>query len=373
MASAHPTQHQHPPLASAKPATPRSAPPQHNERTPTHPVKSPAPSPPAFAIPRNPITGPSLDSSALRKETGGVLDLPQTSDPKSTPRTGAPKTILLHFTDANTFASTTLSIETTTDTYIAEIFAEGCQRLNLEKALYVLKVHGTQTVAPSDRTVEALAANLKLDLVRRRFLGAAGGGDGMFGLGLSGSPGSAGSPNAPLEVDRITSPGYAAIGGGGGKKGRGIYGGAGSGAAAFTNPSLLNLTGLGLDVGGGKKYNFLRKQPLSFAPSDPRTLIISPEYLQILPAAPPNTPGFIGGPGGAGGGGAGKVTNVPMRSIVGVKVSRKHPKIVRVLVFKAGGGAAGGAEIKRYDLECESAGVAAEIVGDVRGALKGLE
>jgi hypothetical protein len=314
---------------------------------------------PAFQAPRNPITGPSFAASALRKETGGaLLDLPQRDEAQSTPRTGAAKTMSLHFTDPNTFVSTTLSIETTADTYIAEIFTEGCKKLNLDKALYVLKVHGTQTVAPSDRTVEALGEKLHLDLVRRRFIGAGiGVGDGVFGLGLSGSPGSS-SPNAPLEVDPINTP-AGANATAAGKKKKGIYGG----TTYVTNHSTVNL-GLGLDI-GGKKYNVLRKQPLSFAPSHPRTLIITPEYLQILPGAAPGTPGALAPSGG-------KVTNVPMSSIVGVKVSRKHPKMVRVLVFRGSSGGSG-QETKRYDFECETATMAADIVADVRKALVGLE
>ena len=120
-----------------------------------------------------------------------MLDLPQRDEAHSTPRTGPSRTVTIYFTDPNTFASTSLSIETRSDTYIAEIFIEGVCRLGLDKAMYVPKVHGTQTVAPSDRTVQALGTNVALDLVRRRFIGAGigAGGDGMFGLGLSGSLG----------------------------------------------------------------------------------------------------------------------------------------------------------------------------------------
>lgn len=96
----------------------------------------------------------------------------------------------------------------------------------------------------------------------------------MFGLGLSGSPGSS-SPNAPLElVPTIGSVGAAAGGGGGGGKRR-------KGFAIHNKPEPSSQH-LALDV-GGKRYNVLRKQPLSFAPSHPRTLIITAEYLQILP------------------------------------------------------------------------------------------
>ena len=55
----------------------------------------------------------------------------------------------------------------------------------------------------------------------------------------------------------------------------------------------------------------------------------------------------------------GKVTNVHMSSIVGVKASRKHPKLVRVLVYRE-------KETKRYDFECVSADEANHIVADIR-------
>jgi hypothetical protein len=48
-----------------------------------------------------------------------------------------------------------------------------------------------------------------------------------------------------------------------------------------------------------------------------------------------------------------------MSSIVGVKVSRKHPKMVRVLVYRE-------KETKRYDFECVSHEEAESIVGDVK-------
>ncbi|KAI7366313.1 hypothetical protein KC346_g19575, partial [Hortaea werneckii] len=55
----------------------------------------------------------------------------------------------------------------------------------------------------------------------------------------------------------------------------------------------------------------------------------------------------------------GKVTNVPMSSIVGVKVSRKHPKMLRVLVWRE-------KETKRYDFECSNYTEAESIMGDIK-------
>ena len=329
-----------------------------SEATTPHIASQQAKTPfPAFkGPPRNPITGPSLAASALRKETGSttLLDLPQREHAQSTPRTGAPKTVTLSYTDPNSFATSNVKVDTTADTYIAELFDYGCQKLNLDKALYILKVHGTQTVAPSDRTVEALGGKLHLDLVRRRFIGAGiGAGDGMlFGLGLSGSPGSS-SPNAPLELNpAMGTPGS---GGGGKKKGKTAAGGIQKfDASNLTSATLHNLLGGPGGDFGGKRYSVLRKQPLSFAPSHPRTLVITPEYLQILPAAPDS----LAAP-------SGKVTNVPMTGIIGVKVSRKHPKMVRVLVYRE-------KETKRYDFEAQNREEAGMIMQDVRRGVEGL-
>nr|POF05429.1 target of rapamycin complex 2 subunit sin1 [Quercus suber] len=266
-------------------------------------VAAPVPSPVPDAIPpqpgqrppivgmvssRNPIHGPSFVLSQLtatRKDSTALMDAPQTFVNQSTPRTGAAKTVSIHFTDPQSFQTTILPVPTTADTYIAELFDMACVRLRLDKALYVFKVRGTQTVAPSDRTVEALGSNLHLDLVRRRF-----GAVGDFGLGLSGSPGSS-SPNAPLELVPNTPPTGREP-----RRKKGLGGvlhpltmQAQKFGMGTTTTSMLELTGAGPI---GRRYNVLRKLPLSFSASHPRTLVITPEYMQILPSmGPSNQPG----------------------------------------------------------------------------------
>ncbi|OQO13664.1 hypothetical protein B0A48_01893 [Cryoendolithus antarcticus] len=310
--------------------------------TPTLPSESmPPPAAPSLIPNRNPITGPSfaLAKAAIRKDST-LLDAPQAPTATSTPRTGAPTTITVHFTDTQSFQTTTLLLQTTADTYIAELFDIACARLRLDKALYVLKVRGTQTVAPSDRTVEALGSALHLDLVRRRF-----GGVGIFEFGLSGSPGSS-SPNAPLELVPNTPPTAKEAKR---RKGFGVLQPQPQHHQTLhATASLANLT-LAPTSGIGHRYNVLRKLPLSFSGSHPRTLVITPEYLQILPGPGNSEPGEQ----------PGKVTNIHMSSVVGVKCSRKHPKVVRVLVYRE-------RETKRYDFEAEGKEEAERIVEDVR-------
>ncbi|WPV15550.1 Target of rapamycin complex 2 subunit sin1 [Fulvia fulva] len=312
---------------------------------------SDAPPTPTFNPARNPITGPSFAPSAMRKDSSNLLDAPQRDQKQGAAKTGAPRTVNVTFTDPSTFATRNERYETTTDSYIAEIFEKACARLGLDKALFVFKIHGTQVVAPPDRTIEALNEKLHLDLVRRRFAGSGmAGGDGMFGLGLSGSPGSS-SPNAPLDLTpAIATPTHTKKKG---MKGFTLHPLAAQQKSDFksTAASTLDLATGGFG-GDGKRYNVIRKQPLSFAGTHPRTLIITPEYMTIMPAAPDS----LAAP-------TGKVTNVPMTSVIGAKVSRKHPRMVRILVYKE-------KEQKRYDFEAINHREAEEIVGDVQ---KGMD
>ncbi|KAF7188866.1 Target of rapamycin complex 2 subunit sin1 [Pseudocercospora fuligena] len=328
-----------PPVPTPKPdQSPQFSRPAPMSRNPSE-AQTLAPTLPSFNPARNPITGPSFAPGALRKESSAqLMDMPQREARQGAAKTGAPRTITVHHVNPSTFASRVDKYETTTDSYIAEIFEQACAKLGLEKALYVLKVHGTQTVAPHDRTIEALNERLHLDLVPRRFQGP----DGILGSGLSGSPGST-SPNAPLELTPANAtPGNVK------KKGKfNLHPLAAQQKSELNHAtSLLNLST------EGKRYNVIRKQPLSFAGTHPRTLIITPEYMTIMPAAPDS----LAAP-------TGKVTNVPMTSIIGAKVSRKHVKMVRILVFRE-------KETKRYDFEAVNHKEAEEIVTDVR---RGME
>ncbi|KAL0263433.1 Component of a membrane-bound complex containing the Tor2p kinase [Diplodia seriata] len=314
------------PTASASEADPTSNLP---------PVTAPTPAP-LLAPQQNPITGPYF--SAIRKDSTSLLDAPAAAAPNFTPRTGAPKTLRIHFI-SDDFTSRVSTLEVTTDTYLAEVFDRACRDLNVDKALYVLKVSGTSTIAPSDRTVEALGPRTELDLARRRFVG-----DGAFGL--SGSPGSS-SPNAPLLISTGGTPK---------KKQKG-----GPGPSGLVHPlaqkqdALLSLTAT--NNTSYKRYIVTRKQPMSFTSSSTRVLALDGEYMHIMPADTTTANAANKATG------MGKTTTVHFTSVVGSKVSSKHPKTFRVVVFRE-------RESKRYDFETQSREEAAEIVREIR---KGME
>ena len=228
-------------------------------------------------------------------------DRPTVPITHSTPRMGPAKMLKIHHTSLEAFSQTS-TIETSTDTYIAEVLDTVCKRWKLDKAYHILKVSGTNTIAPVDRTVEALGARTDLDLVRRRFAN-----DGA--LGLSGSPGSS-SPNAPLVLatEGATTP----------RKGVGKRPAAGG---QMMHPLAQKQDALLMgSTAKYKKYNVIRRQPMSFAASHPRVLLMDEDYMHILPGETGKTL-FDS---------SAKTSRVPFSMIVGCKVSRRHPKTFRV-------------------------------------------
>ena len=249
-----------------------------------------------------PEVSPNRQSLSEKKEVGfeaptrktvtAPADKPALPTTYSTPRMGPPKMLKIHFTSLEAFSQIS-TIEVSTDTYIAEVLETVCKRWKLDKSYHILKVSGTNTIAPVDRTVEALGTRTDLDLVRRRFAN-----DGA--LGLAGSPGSS-SPNAPLLLAAETP-----------RKG-------GKRSGQMMHPLAQKQDLLG-STAKFKKYNVIRRQPMSFAASHPRVLLMDEDYMHILPGE--TGKGLFDS--------TAKTSRVPFSMIVGCKVSRRHPKTFRV-------------------------------------------
>jgi len=245
-------------------------------------------------------------------------DQPAPAGPQATPRMGVTKTIRIRYFDIDV-AQRTMTMEVPTDSYMAEILDHVCKRWNFDKAGFFLKVTGTNTVAPLDRTVEALGPRSDLDLVRKR-----------FGAGITSLTGSLGSssPNAPLLLD-IQGPRK-------GKKGQ-----------PSPHP-LAQKQDLLWSASNFKKYYVTRKQLTSFTQGSQRVLIFDGDFMHVMPADTGKT--FFDS--------SGKTRSIAFSDILRCKVSTKHSKLVRVVVRRAN-------ESKRYDFEARTAGEAQEIVDDV--------
>ncbi|KAH8705723.1 putative stress activated MAP kinase interacting protein [Talaromyces proteolyticus] len=278
---------------------------------------------PAPSVPRaNPILGQPF-SSALNDNTLTPADMPAPTS-HATPRLGVQKTLKVRFVNIEGSSQTT-TVNTATDSYIAEILDSVCKRWGLDKANYLLKVQNSNTVAPLDRTVEVLGNVSELDVVRRRF-GA--------GASFAGSPGSA-SPNAPLQIGNANL-----VAAKKGKRGHQVL-------QPLSQPQKQDLVG-----GYYRRYYVYRKQSMSFTASNQKVLVLDNDYLHIMPGE--TGKGVFETPG--------KTRSINFNDIVGSKVSRRHPKSFRVVVLRG----TDGHEQKRYDFEARNEAEATEIVGEIK-------
>lgn len=268
----------------------------------------------------NPILNQPF-SSALNR-TLIPADKPAIPTSHATPRLGVSKTIKVRFVNLEGSAQV-MTVNTATDSYIAEILDSVCKRWALDKGNYLLKVMGFNTVAPLDRTVEALGTVTDLDLVRRRF-GAAS--------SLTGSPGSA-SPNAPLLIEGPPSATAKK-----GKKGQ----------------QMLHPLSQKQDLVGGyyRRFFVYRKQSMSFTVSNSRVLVLDNDYMHIMPGE--SAKGVFEN--------TSKTRSISFNDIVSCKVSRRHPKSFRVMVLRNNEAN----EQKRYDFEARNQAEAIEIVDELK-------
>jgi target of rapamycin complex 2 subunit MAPKAP1 len=266
----------------------------------------------------NPVLGQPF-ASALHNTSFRPADMPEPQISYATPRMGVMKTLRIRHLDLDVSNQAT-SMDIATDSYIAEILDHICKLWNLDKAAYTLKVSGTNTVAPLDRTVEALGNRSDLDLVRRRF--------GAGPVNLTGSPSSS-SPSAPLLID-IEGPKK-------GKKG-----------LQMLHP-LAQKQDLISSAGNFKKYNVTRKHLTAFAQgSHKKILALDADYMHIMPIDTDKTINS-----------STKTTSIPFADITNTKVSSRHPKVFRVIIRRAN-------ESKRYDFEAKDVGEAKEIVEEIK-------
>lgn len=273
------------------------------------------------AVRLNPILGQPF-SSALNGTTLKPADIPAPTS-HATPRLGVQKTLKVRFVNIEGSTQTT-TVNTATDSYIAEILDSVCKRWGLDKGNYLLKIPGTNTVAPLDRTVEVLGNMSELDVVRRRF-GA--------GASFAGSPGSA-SPNAPLQIGG-TNPAPSKKG----KKHQMLH--------PLAQPQKQDLVG-----GYYRRYYVYRKQSMSFTTSNQRVLVLDNDYLHVMPGE--TAKGVFDT--------TGKTRSINFNEIIGTKVSRRHPKSFQVVVLRG----TDAHEQKRYDFEARNEAEAAEIVGEIK-------
>ncbi|KAK8055909.1 SIN1-domain-containing protein [Apiospora rasikravindrae] len=272
-------------------------------------------------VPAEPRPNPIINTT-YRHDSA---DKPTPPTMTTTPTVRGEKRFLrVHILSQDAAPGQSLTLEVTTERYLAEVLDEVCLKRRLDKNTHVLKLPGSGAVVMLDRTVSSIGNVVDLELHRRRFA--------TDGLTLTGSP-SGSSPKVHVWDNAIAPQ----------KKKK----------DKVATPHPLAQESMMLDEAGSgsvnyKKYIVWRKQAMRFVGLNERILRIDGEYVTIQPSS-----------GGKVTREGGKTTTVHFSNVVGCSVSRRHPMNFKLLVFKED-------VAKRYDFETKSIDEAAEIVRELK-------
>ena len=240
---------------------------------------------------------PLLTTMGVMRPGTALADAPPVGAAPSQPpaRSGIKKLLRIHIHSIDATPGQMITLDVTTDTYLADVLDIVCKKRQLDKANHVLKLTGSGTVVLLDRTVDSIGNRMDLDLYRRRFAT-----DGP--LTMSGSPSNS-APQLSMISER---PEIRKV-----KRGQ----------AVAPHPLAQQATKQD-ELGSAhyKKYTVWRKQPMRFVGMNERVIAIDGEYLHIMPASTGKTM-FEG---------QGKTTTVHFSNVVGCKVSRRHPTNFKV-------------------------------------------
>lgn len=293
------------------------------EPTPADTPEPEAPTPPSSKPHQNPIT-----TTTYRPKFAPVADKPA-APPVAAPAAsrGQQKLLRVHILSSDVAAGQMVTLDVTTDMYLAEVLDQVCQKRQIDKNSHVLKLPASGAVVYVDRTVSSIGNVSDLELHRRRFAT-----DGP--LTITGSP-SGSSPKMHVWGNESAAQ-LQQRGKKSGRVGAGVVGMGGMMMMSASTPHPLAREVMmggggqdGGDVNGGndKRYVVWRRQQLRFVGMNERILAIEGEYVCIMPSSggKPTREGGIGG--------GGKTTTVHFSNVVGCSVSRRHPMNFKVRWF----------------------------------------
>ncbi|KAI1464641.1 SIN1-domain-containing protein [Daldinia caldariorum] len=205
---------------------------------------------------------------------------------------GQHKLLKVHILSSNTAPGQMVTLDVTTDMYLAEVLDLVCRKRQLDKNTHVLKLPDSGAVVLVDRTVSSIGNVEDLELHRRRFAT-----DGPLTIGSPSSPSP--KPHVWNELPQ---------------KGKKKF---------MTTHPLAQENTMQDEAGSGdvkyKKYTVWRKQAIRFVGMNERILVIDGEYVYIHPSS-----------GGKVIREGGKTTTVHFSNVIGCSVSRRHPTNFKV-------------------------------------------
>lgn len=262
---------------------------EEEEVTPTN-----TPQPQATAPTRSRPRANPIINTTFRVETAHA-DKPAPTTPAPQPASrGQQKLLRIHIMSSDVAPGQMVTLDVTTDTYLAEVLDLVCNKRQLDKNTHVLKLPGSGLVVLVDRAVSSIGNVTDLELHRRRFAT-----DGP--LTITGSP--IGSSPKPHVWDSYQPQKK--------KKEKGV-------APHPLAREAMKLDELGSSDMTFKKFVVWKKQAMRFVGNE-RLLTIDGEYVYIQPSS-----------GGKPTRESGKTTSVHFSNILDSSISRKHPGTFKV-------------------------------------------
>ncbi|CAJ2510181.1 Uu.00g060810.m01.CDS01 [Anthostomella pinea] len=286
------------------------------------------------ATPRNTPQPPSSLAPAPQPRSNPIITTTYRKDapladkpaaPASAPAAsrGQQKLLRVHIFSSDIAPGQMVTLDVTTDMYLAEVLDLVCRKRQLDKSTHVLKLPVSGALVYLDRAVTSIGNVSDLELHRRRFAT-----DGP--LTITGSPSSS-SPKVHSWDAQLPQKGKKKV---------------------MTTHPLAQEAMKQDEAGSGnvsyKKYVVFRKQPMRFVGMNERIVAIDGEYVYIMPSS--NGKATREG---------GKTTTVHFSNVVGCSVSRRHPTNFKLLVYRD-------TESKRYDFEAKNTLEASDIVRELK-------
>ncbi|ROT35979.1 hypothetical protein SODALDRAFT_328358 [Sodiomyces alkalinus F11] len=260
----------------------------------------------------NPVT-----NTTYRQHATIFADTPQTRATTTNTTRGQKKLLRVHLHAPDIAPGQLVTLDVTTETYMAEVLDLVCRKRQLDKNNHVLRMPGGGPVVLLDAKVQTIGSLADLELHRRRFAT-----DGP--LVMSGGSPSSASPKLLPFGD-----------GSAGRKGRKLQM-MGSHPLSREAIKQAELTGM------YKSWTVWRLRTVRMRNQSERLLEINGDYLHIKPTSRD-----------------GKTTTAHMSQIIGCKTFSKHPDQFKLFIYK-------GTEVKRYDFEARNSTEANEMVEELR-------
>lgn len=252
----------------------------------TTPRNTPQPNLSYLPVPTGPRPNP-VTNTTYRLQPSMFADSPQAPTAVANTARGQQKLLRIHLFSADVAPGQSMTLDVTTETYMAEVLDLVCRKRQLDKANHVLKMPAGGPTIMGDAKVQTIGTQSDLELHRRRFAT-----DGP--LAMTGSPSSS-SPKLLPFADGLAS-----------RKGKKTQ-------MMGVHPLAQEAIAQAELTGTHKSWTVWRLRTVRMMAQSERRFEINGEYIHIKPTTRD-----------------GKTATAHMSQIIGCKIASKHPSQFKV-------------------------------------------